>query len=100
MNKKIDAEKATKVMGLLARVIKLNDNAEPDIYYSFDYTGGTNGVYFSKIRRNQDEYKTLFTSYAYLDYDHLGQTLDGVEAAIASEERSQWERRKYGGDEK
>lgn len=90
----IDNIKAKKATAMLERVINLNNNAQPDISYSLEFNGCTKGVYFTKMRKTDCTFNTIFNVYAYLDDNDLGYPASAVEAVIAEEERSQKEEQK------
>lgn len=84
------SEKTIKKVGeLLKRTIKLNENAGPEFYYSFEFSGHTKQVDF--VKRTIPEYEPVIRVYSYLDRPELTVGLKDIEKLIAAEEKAQKE---------
>lgn len=84
----MDKKTIDKVAELMARVIKLNENAK-GVYYSFDFSGHTKQVDFAK--RQNKGCEAIYNHYSYLDKPDLSISLEDIEAIIAAEEEAQKE---------
>ena len=78
-----------KVGELLERTIKLNENAEPGFYYSFEFSGHTKQVDF--VKRTIPGYEPVIKVYSYLEQPELTVDLKDIEKIIAAEEKAQKE---------
>lgn len=83
MNEKL----INKAGELMSRVIKLNENAAPNVYYVFTFAGHTKQVELAKRRLPNYEAEYLFVSY--LDSQDLSVELGDIETIIAAEEIKQ-----------
>ena len=84
----MDQKVIEKVCELMARVIKLNENAK-SVFYNFEFSGHTKQVDFSKRRLNG--FEQIYRHYSYLDRPDLTITLEDIEVLIAAEEKAQKE---------
>ena len=74
-----------KVRRLLSRVIRLQEKAPKDIHYNFEYSGHTNEVNFTKMRKVDGTYKLEKRICCYLEASY-GMPLEEFENQIAFEE--------------
>ena len=80
-----------KVCELFKRTIKLNENAGPEFYYNFEFSGHTKQVDF--VKRALPGYESVIRVYSYLDKPELTVSLEDIEKLIAAEEKAQKEAR-------
>ena len=80
-----------KACELLERTIKLNENAGPEFYYNFDFSGHTKQVDF--VKRALPGYEPVIKVYSYLEQPDLSVSLEDIEELIAAEEKAQKEAR-------
>lgn len=85
----MDQKIIEKAGELMQKVIKLNETAGPDYYYSFEFSGHTKQVDF--IKRNLPNYEAAIKAYSYLDKPRLSLDLEDIEKLITAEEEAQKE---------
>lgn len=86
--KKLNLKTRIKVALLLMRVLKLQNKANFDEIYDFEYSSMTNEIDFIKLRCNEaNAYRTVKCIRCYLNKDY-GLTLDEFAEQIKIEEDS------------
>lgn len=83
-----------KVKDIMARVMELNNKADRDTFYVFEFTGAVNGVSLAKYHDAGTELETLIHEYAYFGRPRTLHPISVIEKIIAEEERKQKEEQK------